>query len=237
MRTKHWIIGITLVLFATSTLFLGCTKKEEEPKANMKETPASNTVTGGDVDFSNFKAASPPDISSIKGLPKGLEDLEKITADLKNMPEPVEPVDPMRLKELIPKPPEGWAATGSVTWEKSTMGSFKISLANQMFANADGTSTIRVEINDNAHVPMLYLPWKMQGLIEKETDTDYMKSTKVAGNPALERFHKGRKNGELNILIADRFVVGVKGENIKDAEVLHTFAKAINLAKIGTLDQ
>ena len=168
-------------------------------------------------------------------MPKGLEDLEKITSQLKEMPKPVEPVDPLSLKELIPEAPKGWKLSGGPSWEKSTMGNFKISLAKQSFGYGDSDTTVRIEINDNAHVPMLYIPWKMIDLIERESETDYMRSTKVKEYPALERYHKIRKSGELSVLVDDRFVVSVKGEKIVDTILLYEYLEKIDLKKLASL--
>ena len=240
MEKKHWIVFILTILLVTSSLVMGCSKKESQEVGEEVAAPQGNTVPADAPVQAETKPESktPPNIPNMPKMPANLQDLEALTKDLKNMPKPVDPVDPLSLKELIPEPPKGWSLSGGPSYEKNTMGNFTISIAKQsyIFGNeGEGGATVRIEINDNAHVPMLYIPWKMIDLIQRDSDTDYMRSAKVKEHPALERYHYVRKTGELSVLVGDRFVVGVKGERIEDIKELHDFMELIDLKKLASL--
>lgn len=241
MEKKHWIVFILTILLVTSGMVLGCSKKEAQEGGEEVNAPQGNAPPAeapAPAETRPEAKKMPPDMPDLPKMPSDLAELEALTKDLKNMPKPVDPVDPLSLKALIPEPPKGWTLSGGPSYEKNTMGNFTISIAKQSYifgGEGEGGSTVRVEINDNAHVPMLYIPWKMIDLIQRDSDTDYMKSAKVKEHPALERYHYVRKTGELSVLVGDRFVVGVKGERIEDIKTLHDFMDLIDLKKLASL--
>ena len=70
---------------------------------------------------------------------------------------------------------------------------------------------------------------------EKETDNGYEKSTTIGGNPGFEKWNDQRKDGELNIVVAKRFLVSVEGDRLTDMKQLQEFASKIDFAKLGAL--
>ncbi len=63
---------------------------------------------------------------------------------------------------------------------------------------------------------MLVAPWSMMIATgySKETSDGYEKATTIGGNPAVEKWDKRDKRGELNILVGKRFMVTVEGTTI-----------------------
>jgi hypothetical protein len=68
--------------------------------------------------------------------------------------------------------------------------------------------------------------------IDKETETGYEKSVKVAGFPGLEKFNTEGKNGELTIVANKRYIVEIEGRDVPDAKVLTQVAEAMSLSKL-----
>ena len=101
----------------------------------------------------------------------------------------------------------------------------------------NGDQTIEVKIVDSAFNQMLITPWAMflAAGYEKETDDGYEKSTNINGNPGFEKWNDQRKDGELNIVVAKRFLVSVEGDRVTDMKQLQEFASKIDFAKLGAL--
>jgi hypothetical protein len=98
----------------------------------------------------------------------------------------------------------------------------------------NGDARIEVKIVDSAFQQMLVAPWAMflAAGYEKETDDGYEKSTSVAGHPGFEKWNDRRKSGELNLVVAKRFLVSVEGDRLADMKQLHDFAGQVDFGKL-----
>ena len=101
----------------------------------------------------------------------------------------------------------------------------------------NGDQRIDVKIVDSAFNQMLVAPWAMflTAGYEKETDDGYEKSTTVSGHPGFEKWNTTRKDGELNIVVAKRFLVSVEGDKLNDVKDLHDFAAKVDFSKLASL--
>jgi hypothetical protein len=70
---------------------------------------------------------------------------------------------------------------------------------------------------------------------EKETDDGYEKSTTLAGHPGFEKWDDRRKAGELNLVVAKRFLVSLEGDRLSSIKQLHDFAGRVDFAKLAGL--
>ena len=97
-----------------------------------------------------------------------------------------------------------------------------------------GDSDINVKIVDAAAASLLMAPWKMMLATgySKETDDGYEKATTLNGNPAWEKWDKGRKHGEIGMLVNNRFMVSVEGDNLANINQLHDVASKIDASKL-----
>lgn len=100
----------------------------------------------------------------------------------------------------------------------------------------NGNQSIEVKIVDSAFNQILIAPWAMflSAGYEKETDDGYEKSTSVGGQPGFEKWDASRKDGELNLVVAKRFLVTVEGDGV-DMKTLHDFATKVDFAKLTAL--
>jgi hypothetical protein len=100
-----------------------------------------------------------------------------------------------------------------------------------------GESQIDVKIVDSAFQQMLVAPWAMflAAGYEKETDDGYEKSTVLAGHPGFEKWNDRRKSGELNLVVAKRFLVSLEGEKLTGMKQLQEFAGQVDFAKLAGL--
>ena len=103
----------------------------------------------------------------------------------------------------------------------------------------NGEAQIEVKIVDSAFQQLLVAPWAMflAAGYEKETDDGYEKSTVVAGHPGFEKWNDRRKSGELNLVVAKRFLVSLEGEKLSDMKQLHAFAGQVDFSKLAGLSK
>ena len=103
----------------------------------------------------------------------------------------------------------------------------------------NGDAQIEVKIVDSAFQQLLVAPWAMflAAGYEKETDDGYEKSTVVAGHPGFEKWNDRRKSGELNLVVAKRFLVSLEGERLSDMKQLHAFAGRVDFGKLAGLSK
>jgi len=101
----------------------------------------------------------------------------------------------------------------------------------------NGDARIEVKIVDSAFQQLLVAPWAMflAAGYEKETDDGYEKSTTVAGHPGFEKWNDRRKSGELNLVVAKRFLVSLEGDRLTDMKQLQAFAGQVDFARLAGL--
>ncbi|MDE2430009.1 MAG: YIP1 family protein [Burkholderiales bacterium] len=129
-----------------------------------------------------------------------------------------EVVDKDKLKSLLPETLAGLKRT-SFQGEKSAMGGFKISKAEAQYSD-DSNRHMTLTLTDTGGSKMFgaMFAW---GLMEqeKESDNGYEKMGKADGRPMHERFQKDSGSGEYSVLVAGRFLVECRGQNVDMASI------------------
>ncbi|MCF0053150.1 hypothetical protein MUK70_20555 [Dyadobacter chenwenxiniae] len=195
-------------VLASAVLISSCAKKQEEEQVDEKEVEKS-----------------------------AVDALQAFADKAKEMGsrEAVDPIDFRKLKELMPEKIGGMSRT-EATGEKSGAMGFTVSTARAKY-KGDGDANLDIEIVDTGGIAgvstMALAGWSMAE-IDKETTTGYEKTTKIDGYKAFEKYDNEGKNGELNVLVADRFVVNVQGDHIT-VDQLKDALKDLDLAKLGDL--
>jgi len=149
--------------------------------------------------------------------------------------EPVDPIDFRKLKELLPETVEGLSKKECSGEKNGAMG-FTISRAEARYTD-DSDASVHVEIFDTGGVAgvatMALAAWTMAD-IDKETDNGYEKTTKLEGYKGFEKYNNESKSGELNVLIGDRYVVNVNGNNVT-MDKLKSILADLDLEKLSEL--
>jgi hypothetical protein len=145
---------------------------------------------------------------------------------------PKEVVDAKALKELLPADADGLPRTEASSEKTGAMG-FKISTANAKYR--DGDSSIEVSIVDVAGTGAIMgmAAWAMVD-IDKEDGSGYEKTTKYKDHKAFEKYNTNDKDGEIAVLLANRFVVSVKGNNVSMDKIKATLDD-IDLGKLADM--
>ena len=98
-------------------------------------------------------------------------------------------------------------------------------------------ASLELKIIDSGFSKLLLAPYAMflTAGYEKETSDGYEKSTKVNDQPGWEKWNGDSKNGELNAVVAKRFLVTIEGRHIDDNKVLRDVASKLDMNKLATM--
>jgi hypothetical protein len=145
------------------------------------------------------------------------------------------PVDPVNWRELTPFLIEfqGWDAEGDAGGDSVSMMNFKISQAERDYSSGDRSMTITIV--DGGFVPMVYAGFKMSMGFEVDSSEEYVRGVTIAGFPGIEQYTYGNKEAKVMVLLNDRFLVTLDGENFDDSSGLIDIAKALDLNGIVAL--
>lgn len=163
-------------------------------------------------------------------LAKAGEQVAKDIASGKAASGPVVPFE-----KLIPFLPEipGWTRE-EPKGETQTMG---VTVSNARVRYEKDDSELEIEIGDSSMSAALLAPYAaiLRGTHSEKTDEGYSKTTKVSGFPASETWQHEAKWGEFKIIVAERFLVTVKGNAVADVETVRKAAEAMDLKGLAAL--
>jgi len=198
-------ISFLALLVSLSVVLWNCAGKSEEEKA--KEEPKN-----------------------------GLEALQKIADEAEKMSKegPKETVDPKLLKELLPADADGLKRKEASSEKTAAMG-FGVSTAKADYSDDNGQQ-IDVEIVDVAGTGVALMgmaAWSMAS-VDKETEHGYEKTTEYDGHKAFEKYNTDSKDGEISVLVANRYIVNVRGNGV-GIDKIKSVLGDINLDKLADL--
>lgn len=210
---KLHYIGIALV---SAALLMSCGGKSDEEKA---QEAAEKIADDAKVSVSDAMGA-------VQAMAKQAEESQKNG--------PVETVDFRALKELLPDNADGLARQ-SATGEKTGAMGFKISTANAKYANTDNSERIELSIVDagGTGVMMGLAAWSMID-VDKETENGYEKTGKMGDYKSYEKYDNSGKDGEIAVMIQNRFVVTAKGQGVS-MDKIKTALEDIDLNKLADM--
>jgi hypothetical protein len=144
----------------------------------------------------------------------------------------VEPVDFRMLKGLLPESLPGMKRTDA-KGEKTAAFGINVSKAEGTY-QADSGANIDISISDMGSMTGLTAiaayGWAMAD-IDRETDTSYEKTTTYSGHKAHEKYEKSAQHGEIEVLVGNRFVVELNGNQISMDELKAALGK-VDLGKL-----
>lgn len=167
-----------------------------------------------------------------KQAEKAAEAMQQAAAGTGSDGKPVDPVSFQQLETVLPSV-SGWQME-KPRGERMTM---PVPFSQTEATYTNGAAQIEVKIVDSAFSQLLVAPWAMflSAGYEKQTSDGYEKSVNVGGNPGFERWNSDDKDGELNLVVAKRFLVTIDGNDIADPKVLHQFASKLDTGKLAGL--
>lgn len=125
----------------------------------------------------------------------------------------VEAVSTDALKALVPATLGGFARTSLAAEKTGAMG---VEVSNVDARYADGERSIGLQISDSGGAAgLMGLASWANVTSEREDESGYEKTYKAGGNFVSEKWNKDGRYGEYSIIVADRFVVKLEGNNIE----------------------
>ena len=157
---------------------------------------------------------------------------ENMTKSLNSDRKPVPPVHFKVLMSFLPTTMEGMAGQ-KPDGETASMGEWTFSKAHVAFNSEDGSRSVNVEIFDYAYISMLYAPFTMllNMKYSRESSDGYERSVKIAEYPAYEKWEDASKDGEVNVLVGERFIVTVRTQGLPDGSAKR-IVESLDLKKL-----
>lgn len=204
--------SVSICLLAT-TLLMSCGGNKEEDNAESSDDDGTSISATESVD-------------ALKKMADQAEELQKNG--------PVATVDFRTLKELLPADAAGLARK-EATGEKNGMAGFNISTAKGEYRNDDGSQSVEINIVDAGGTGALMglAAWSIIE-VDKETENGYEKTTKFGDHKAYEKYDNGSKDGEIAVLIKNRFIVTAKGNGVEMSQLKSTLEE-IDLDKLAAM--
>ena len=123
------------------------------------------------------------------------------------------PVDFRKLKDMLPASLPGMKRDEASGESNAAMG-IAASNATAHYSNGSGGSAT-IEITDMGTLSGLAgFAAKFDPNLERETDTGYERTTRVNGQLVHQQYDNRDRNGEVDIIVGNRFSVAVKGSGV-----------------------
>jgi hypothetical protein len=146
-----------------------------------------------------------------------------------------ETVDPVNWRELVPflVDFQGWDSEGDAEGTTMSMGTFSMSQVERSYSSGEKSFTINLV--DGGYAPMAYAGIKMAMSMEIDTSDEYIKKLTVKEFPGIEKYNRPDQTADVIILISERFILQIEGENMGDTSDLIAVANQLDLEGIAKL--
>lgn len=221
MRTLVTVIAIAALCA------VGCGKSEQQQQAEKAAEDLKKAAEGmaKAAEQVGTAAATQGANDMAKALQGAAAALGAKTADGKL----IEPMTFQALETALPDvsgwekgKPEGERMTSPIPFSKTEADYTK------------GEEQVQVSITDTAAAAMMLMPVRMMVAsgYSRETSNGYEKAVSVNGMPGVEKWSSANKDGELTVLVGDRFIVQLDGHNVSGVKTLHDFAAKTDFGKL-----
>jgi len=142
------------------------------------------------------------------------------------------------LKNVLPEKAGGMPKQKS-NGESSTAMGLNVSEAEALYYNDNEDAEIKIKIVDmgsmSGFMKMGAIGWAMSDF-DRETGSGFERTTRIDGHKAFEEYNNDRQRGEINIIVAERFLVEIRGRDIrfkylKEAASDFDFGDLVDLAE------
>ena len=141
-------------------------------------------------------------------------------------------VDFEKLVALLPDV-NGWTR-GKPKGEQVSMG---ITMSHAKTEYQKGDASIDLEITDSSFNQLVLSPFTMflaAGYSERNSE-GYSKSAPMGGHPGFEKWNNENKDGEVTVVVANRFIVNAKGRGTENIDPVKALVQAVNLGALAAL--
>ena len=203
-------------------VMIGCGKKSDQDES-ARSTEAAGTQA-------SMAGEAMPDYA------KMAEENRKALIE-SNKGKDIESVPAATLKALLPAELPDMKRTNATSERTQSVG-IDMSSAEGEYSATDGSDAdVRIKLMDTGNMSgsiRLGMSAWMTGNYSRETDTGYEKTTTINGCRGMEKYDTQNKEGSLEIMVADRFIVEVEGYGVT-MEMLKQVVDKIDLKKLAAL--
>ena len=124
-------------------------------------------------------------------------------------------VEPVSFRELQTVLPGGVGWTRESPRAKMTL---PVPFSQTETRYTRGDANVELKIVDSGFSQLMFAPYAMllSAGYEKESSSGYEKSTTFAGNPGFEKWNKDPRDGQIVVVVGNRFLVTLDGNDISD---------------------
>jgi hypothetical protein len=142
------------------------------------------------------------------------------------------PVEFEQLIALLPEP-EGWTRSKP----RGTEISVGVSASRAEARYEQGESTINLEITDSSFNQLMMAPLSMMlmSTYSERSSDGFKRATTIGGHPGFETWENESKDAEVTAVVANRFIVTGKGQNVESVDVVKALVQAVDLGKLAGL--
>ena len=198
---------LSVLLLAAMSLFLGScinissNKQDSEEETNNDQTELEDNLSNDEdqtIEIENLDDVAESITDALSGLQNG---------------EKKEAVDFRELKKLLPEKLLGMKRT-NIEGERSGMAGFNFSQAQAEYE--DGDKSMEISIVDGAGFAGIMTGMAAWSLMEvdRESSDGYERTTTIDGYKAYEKYDNSRKQGQISMIVEDRFIVNIEADEI-----------------------
>ena len=238
MRTFRVVVATVSTAVVCAALLNGCGKSKEQEAAEAFAAKMAEASKKMEAIAKSAKSGMPQ--TPEQAMKQGADAMAAASSAMGAMmggdgKGAVEPVDFRELKALLPEA-LGALKRGEATGEKTGAMGIKVSNAEATYSAGD-EARIKLKIVDmgsmSGFAGMAGAAWTMVD-IDRETSTGYEKTSTVAGRKTYEKWNKDGKHGEVNMVVASRFMIEIRGDGVEIKD-LKQAAAALDYGKLEAL--
>jgi hypothetical protein len=132
------------------------------------------------------------------------------------------------LESILPKPLAGWTAEDA-TSQSAGAGMFGAVTANRRYRKEASSVTVDI-ITDSPMIQGVMMMFSNPAFAV----ADGGKLEKIAGQKAIVKYKPSQKQGTIQIMVANRFLISIEGRAVAQAD-LKKYAQAIDYKNLATL--
>lgn len=193
-----------LVFLVATFLIVGCASNTNKESDEDQET---TEIKNNDDEPKNFQEA-------LNKAGKELDELFNENKDGEDSDKEIEVVDFRELKDMLPNR-IGSMKLDDSEGQKAGMLGFEFSNAEGTYTDGESDMTINImDVGKAGKLVNMVANWSTYE-IDKEDSNGYEKTTSYEGYKAFEQYNSKSESGSFAVIIKERFIVTVNGDNIR----------------------
>jgi hypothetical protein len=138
-----------------------------------------------------------------------------------------------KLEAMLPQV-SGWTRAEPDSEQNSAMG-FTTSRTEVDYTNGDARMTLEIQDIALAQPMLAGLSMYTAAGFNERSSRGYKRATTIGGHPGFEEWTKDSQHAQVTAIVANRFIVTAKADDVADTAPARKLVEAVDLAKLATL--